>query len=414
MTEASIITVGDEILIGQIIDTNSAWIGQQLNLLGISVKQILTVGDTVEEIIRALKEATEISSIVLVTGGLGPTKDDLTIESTSKFLNVPLFFHEATYERIKKYFDKLGRKISDSHRDQCYFPVGVELIKNRMGTAPGMLFKHNNSIIISMPGVPYEMKCIMEEGVLPMLKEKYQGGVILHKTLMTSGEGESVLAEMIAPIVDNFPDHIKMAYLPSLGFVRLRITASGTDQSLLESQIEQYTEQLKDLLGDIIFGYDDMPLEECVQKLCLEKSVTVGTAESCTGGSIASKITSVAGSSAYFKGSVIAYSNEIKKQLLNVKPDTLIHYGAVSAETVTEMVEGALNVLDVDVALAISGIAGPDGGKDEKPVGTIWVCVGDKNKKETTLIRAGKDRLKNIEYASNFALNLLRKFLEKR
>lgn len=410
---ASIITVGDEILIGQIIDTNSAWMGQQLNAIGIEVREILSVGDRHEEIIRALDEACTLSDVVLVTGGLGPTDDDLTIAALADFLNVSLYFDAPTYERIRSYFERLGRPVSDAHKAQCYLPETVQILKNKMGTAPGMLFRHHGKIIISMPGVPYEMKYLMEHEVIPFLKTNFISDAIIHKTLMTAGEGESVLAEMIAPIVKTFPPHLKMAYLPSLGMVRLRITGKGKDSSALQQEIDAFSDRIASLLGDVVFGYDDIPLEKVIMELCLKKNLTLSTAESCTGGAIAARITTISGSSAYYSGSVISYSNDVKKNLLGVADTTLNTYGAVSEQTVKAMVSGVLRLTKSDVAIAVSGIAGPDGGSDVKPVGTIWMAVGNAHVIETTLIRAGKDRIKNIEYAVNMALNMARKFIEK-
>ena len=410
---ASIITVGDEILIGQIVDTNSAWIGQQLNGIGIEVREILSVGDRHEEIIRALNEACALSEIVLVTGGLGPTDDDLTIASLADFLGVSLYFDAPTFERIKSYFERLGRPISDAHKTQCYLPEGVHILKNKMGTAPGMLFRHQGKVIISMPGVPYEMKYLMEHEILPILKSEFIQDVIIHKTIMTAGEGESVLAEWISPVVKQFPDHIKMAYLPALGVVRLRITAKGKNEISLRQEVNKYTEKITAKVGDAVFGYDDIALEQVIRDLCVKKALTLSTAESCTGGAISARLTTVPGSSEYFKGSIIAYSNQIKESLLNVPDDILAVHGAVSEATVKAMVSGVLKVLETDLAVAVSGIAGPDGGSPEKPVGTIWVAIGNASVTEAMLIRAGKDRLKNIEYAVNIALNLLRKFIEK-
>jgi nicotinamide-nucleotide amidase len=411
--EASIITVGDEILIGQIVDTNSAWMGQQLNAIGIDVREILSVGDRHEEIIRALNEVCTLTDIVLITGGLGPTDDDLTIAALADFLGVGLYFDAPTYERIKSYFERLGRPISDAHKAQCYLPETVEILKNKMGTAPGMLFRHKNKIIISMPGVPYEMKYLMEHEVLPFLQSNFVSDIIIHKTIMTAGEGESVLAEMIAPIVKSFPPHLKMAYLPALGMVRLRITAKGKHEISLRQEVLQYAEEITAHVGDAVFGYDDVALEQVIRDLCIKKALTLSTAESCTGGAIAARLTTIAGSSEYFKGSIIAYSNQIKELLLNVPGNILTAHGAVSETTVKAMASGVLKVINTDLAVAVSGIAGPDGGSPEKPVGTIWVAIANSTITEATLIRAGKDRLKNIEYTVNIALNLLRKFIEK-
>lgn len=411
--KASIITVGDEILIGQIIDSNSAWMGTELNKAGIEVRQILSVGDVHDEIKRALTEAATVSDIILMTGGLGPTEDDLTIAALADFLGVGLYFDEPSFVRIRQYFERLGRSVSEAHKTQCYLPQGAEILKNKMGTAPGMLFRKNGKIIISMPGVPYEMKYIMETHVLPMLKEKYSDSCILHHTLMTAGEGESVLADRIKPIVQSFPDYLKMAYLPSLGVVRLRITARGKDENMLREKLQYYAQKIEEEIADVMFADHDTTLEKALGELCKSRGIMITTAESCTGGTVASRITSVPGSSTYFTGGVVSYSNELKMSLLKVNSGTLQTFGAVSEQTVREMVQGALKLTGADAAVSVSGIAGPDGGTEEKPVGTIWIAVGNNDKTESFLIRAGKDRSKNIEYASNIALFRLWKFVKE-
>ncbi len=408
--EAIILTIGDEILIGQVVDTNSAWLGQKLSEAGIRVKRILSVSDDFQEIISALQQATEDADIIFTTGGLGPTKDDITKKAIATFLGQKLIFHEPTYERIKKIFEKIGRPMSPAHNDQCLMPENAEILRNSMGTAPGMLFHFKNTKIISMPGVPYEMKAIMEEEVLPKIYET-SPVTILHKTILTSGTGETVIENQISDIIDTFPPNVKIAYLPALAQVRLRITCSGQNKTQVEQIVSRYTDQIVNRLGELVYGYDDSSLERELYTLCTAKSISVATAESCTGGMIASKIVSIPGSSIYFQGSIVAYSNDIKEKILHVKPDTLQLYGAVSEQTVIEMVDGVIDLMGVDVAIAVSGIAGPDGGSTEKPVGTVWICAGSKEHKTTFLLKAGKDRTKNIEIASIYALNLLRKFV---
>jgi nicotinamide-nucleotide amidase len=407
---AAILTVGDEILIGQVVDTNSAWLGQHLSEIGVTVKKSWSVADTHEDITLGLKQALAEADIVFMTGGLGPTKDDMTKKAIADFLGVEMFFHQDTYDRIKRIFDRMGRAMSAAHDDQCLMPVGTQILPNSMGTAPGMLFRHEGKMIISMPGVPYEMKAIMTEEVLPMLVAQVDT-TIVHKTILTTGAGETTIENELSNIISTFPSFLKIAYLPSLGQVRLRLSATGTDKLLLNNTVEAFANQIIEKLGEIIYGYGDSSLEKEIALLCHEKKMNLGMAESCTGGHIASKIVSIPGSSAFFSGGFVSYSYESKVNLLDVNPATLTTYGAVSEETVKEMVDGTIDALKVDVALSVSGIAGPDGGTPDKPVGTIWICVGNKENKVTYLLKAGKDRSKNIEIASIYALNLLRKFI---
>ncbi|HLO56424.1 MAG TPA: competence/damage-inducible protein A [Saprospiraceae bacterium] len=407
---AAILTIGDEILIGQVVDTNSAWLGQHLSEIGVTVKKSWSVADTHEDITLGLKQALAEADIVFMTGGLGPTKDDMTKKAIADFLGVEMFFHQDTYDRIKRIFDRMGRAMSAAHDDQCLMPVGTQILTNSMGTAPGMLFRHEGKMIISMPGVPYEMKAIMTEEVLPMLIAQVDT-TIVHKTILTTGVGETTIENELSDIISTFPSFLKIAYLPSLAQVRLRLSATGIDKTQLNNTVEAFANQIIEKLGDIIYGYGDSSLEKEIALLCHEKKINLGMAESCTGGHIASKIVSIPGSSAFFSGGFVSYSYESKVNLLHVNPATLTTYGAVSEETVKEMVNGTIDALKVDVALSVSGIAGPDGGTPDKPVGTIWICVGNKENKVTYLLKAGKDRSKNIEIASIYALNLLRKFI---
>ena len=410
--EAIIITVGDEILIGQVVDTNSVWLGQKLSETGIQIKKTISISDNHDQIVQNLKQSIDETDLVFMTGGLGPTKDDITKKAIAEVLGVDMFFHQPTYDRIKSIFEKMGRPMSPSHNDQCLMPVGAEILKNSMGTAPGMLLTTKGKKIISMPGVPYEMKAIMEEVVLPML-QKESNLAIVHKTILTCGVGETMIENAIGDIVDDFPDSLKIAYLPALAQVRLRLSAVGADKSLLDTMTSEYMHKIVERIKDVVYGFDDSSLEKEIFHLCKNKDISIGTAESCTGGLIASKIVSIAGSSSYFHGGIIAYSNDIKERILGVKSNTLLTKGAVSEETVIEMVDGAREILKVDVAVAVSGIAGPDGGSTDKPVGTIWICVGNKDTKTTFMLKAGKDRNKNLEIASIYALDMLRKFIAK-
>ena len=410
---AHIITIGDEILIGQIVDTNSAWMGQQLNLAGIEVTEITTVSDTRNSIYKGLQQASQNADIILLTGGLGPTKDDITKKVLAEYFGVELEFNEGMWQHITKFFEQLNRKTNESHRAQCYLPSNCQTLINKMGTAPGMWFEHDGKVFVSMPGVPYEMKYLMTNEVIPKLKSTFETQAIVHRTIRTAGYGESDIANKVVDIEEGLPDFVKLAFLPNLGQVRLRLTARGKDEAYLNTFLDKKVEEIKERLGDIIFGFEKESIGEVVGNLLKEQGKTIGTLESCTGGFLAHQITSVAGSSAYFKGSIVAYSNDIKTKLLDVQPDTLAQHGAVSEETVIEMVKGGLNTLNVDYAIAVSGIAGPTGGTPTKPVGTIWVAVGNKDHIEAHLVKGGKNRMKNIERTATLALNILRKFALK-
>ena len=411
---AQIITIGDEILIGQVIDTNSAWMGEQLNKQGIQIDKIVSISDTHEAITSAVSQAFEETDLILVTGGLGPTKDDITKKALADYFGVGMVFNESTYNRIQRLFDKFGRTLTPAHKEQCYMPTNADIMTNKMGTAPGMWFEKDGKVLVSMPGVPYEMKYLMEHEVLPKVKETFQGKPIAHRTILTVGEGESRLAAKLEEdFVSKLPENIKIAYLPGLGSVRLRLTGTGDDENVLHNLLDKKQKELTNLIPEFVYGYGKDTLEEVLGRLLKEKRKTMCTAESCTGGYLAHRITSISGSSAYFMGSVIAYDNQVKINQLNVNESTLETHGAVSEQTVTEMVKGALELLQTDIAVSISGIAGPTGGTPDKPVGTIWIAVGDKNRIETHQLNLWKDRIKNIQYTSVRALNMVRKFLLK-
>ena len=412
--KAQIITIGDEILIGQIIDTNSAWMGEQLNMHGIHIHKIVSISDTHEAITSAVNQAFEETDLILVTGGLGPTKDDITKKALADYFGVEMIFNESTYNRIQRLFDKFGRTLTPAHKEQCYMPANADIMTNKMGTAPGMWFEHNGKILVSMPGVPYEMKYLMEHEVLPKVKEMFQGMPIAHRTILTVGEGESRLAAKIEDeFVNTLPENIKIAYLPGLGSVRLRLTGIGKDEKELNNLLDKKQKDLTNLIPEFVYGFEKDTLSEAVGKILKEKEKTLSTAESCTGGFLAHQLTSISGSSAYFMGSVIAYDNQVKINQLKVKEETLANHGAVSEQTVIEMVKGALKLLQTDIAVATSGIAGPTGGTPDKPVGTIWIAVGDKNSIKTRQLNLWKDRIKNIEYTSVTALNMVRQFLQE-
>lgn len=409
---ASIITIGDELLIGQVIDTNSAWIAQQLNKTGVAVKRRIAVGDSAEEIIQILDEEGRHSEIILITGGLGPTSDDITKNVLCDYFGGKMVVNESALKNVKYLFEQVfKRPVSKINLKQAEVPDVCEVIQNKRGSAPGMIFHKENVIYISMPGVPYEMKGMIEESVLPLLKEKFELPVIVHRTMLTAGIGESVLAELIKDFEDALPSEIKLAYLPTYGMVRLRLSATGFNKNVVEKSIDNYFSELKLLAKDYLVTDVDDPMQAVVGKLLKEKNKTVSTAESCTGGYIAHLITSVPGSSEYYEGSIISYSYNVKETMLGVKENTLNTYGAVSEQTVTEMLKGLLEKLNTDYGIAISGIMGPAGGTEDKPVGTVWMAVGNKTNQQTQKINLRFSRERNIEVTGIMALNFLRKFI---
>ena len=409
-----ILTIGDELLLGQTIDTNSAWMGMELSKIGYEVIEKMAVKDTPADMIDALKRACMRAPVVIVTGGLGPTNDDRTLEVLSTFLQRKLTFHEASYNRIAGFFEKRNIPLTAGHRKECMLPEGSIVLENRVGTAPGTKHVFNENIIYSMPGVPAEMQAIMEDFVLPDLAERNGTHHILHKTFRTIGVPESTLAERLKRIEEALPPFISMAYLPSLGEVKVRISGEGTDLPLLESTMTELKEKLDIVLGADRYGYDEENIEAVIGKRLQSEGLMLGLAESCTGGNISAGIVANPGSSAYYKGSIISYSNAVKEKVLGVDPETIEQEGAVSKSTVEEMVRGTLKVLEVDVAVAVSGVAGPTGGTPEKPVGTIWIAVGDSYNLRTKLFKGGADRQANIERAGVYAMRMLWRFLQER
>ena len=407
--KAAILSIGDEILIGQIVDTNSNWLAKECNKIGLEVAQMITAKDDDLSIKSALNYLFSTVDIVITTGGLGPTKDDITKKTLSEYFDTNLVFHEESWNRIQAYFNHIKRPINEAHKEQCFMPEKAELLINKMGTAPGMVFTNNHKICISLPGVPYEMKYIMESQGFALIKDRFQMGNIVHKTILCIGAGESVIAKKIQPIIDEMPDKIKVAYLPSLAKVRIRLSAYQTDENPgLEEELQNWTDKISVRLGQLVFGYGALDIAEVFGNLLKEKGLKLTLAESCTGGEIASKIVSIPGSSAYFEASIVAYSYEMKNALLQVNEETLTQYGAVSEETVKEMAIQAKKILSSDVAIAVSGIAGPGGGTPDKPVGTVWMAVAYQNDCYTEKLQLGKNRLLNIEYTSVRAINMAR------
>ncbi len=411
---ASIITIGDELLIGQTIDTNSAFIAQELNKVGVWVRRRVAVGDVWDDIWQALDEEGKQSQIVIITGGLGPTADDITKPLLCKYFGGKMIVDENVLNHVKYLFEKVYRRpgpILERNLKQAEVPDVCTVLHNARGSAPGMWFEKNNNVFISLPGVPHEMKGLMTNEVIPRLLKKFTMPAIVHRTAFTAGQGESMIAERLIDFEASLPAHIKLAYLPNYGMVKLRLTASGVNKREVEKEVDPFFEELQVLVKEWLVTNEDEGLEVVIGKILKAKGKTMGTAESCTGGYIAHLVTSIPGSSAYFKGSVISYSNEVKENLLAVSRDTLASNGAVSQETVTEMVKGAIEKLNVDYALATSGIMGPDGGSEEKPVGTVWIAVGNKDKIDTVKINLRFDRQRNIGLAAANALNFLRKFI---
>jgi nicotinamide-nucleotide amidase len=409
---AEIITIGDEILIGQIVDTNSAWMGEQLNLAGIKVHQITSVSDNAEHIVKALDEAKSRVDLILITGGLGPTKDDITKHTLVKYFNTSLRFDEEVHQHVKALFARFGREVTGVNLKQAEVPESCTVIHNANGTAPGMWFNKDGTVFVSMPGVPYEMKKMMGAEILPRLKKKYNLPTIVHRTILTQGIGESFLSEIIADWENSLAEkNIKLAYLPSPGMVRLRLSASGNDETTLRKTVEEKVEELNKLIPQHIYGYEKDTLEQLVGRLLKEKKQTLSLAESCSGGLIAHLVTSVPGSSAYFMGGVVSYSYESKTNMLGVTMETLEKFGAVSEEVVTQMALGARKEFKTDWAVSASGIAGPDGGMEGKPVGTVWIAVAGPTGVKANKFQFGGDRERNIAVTAITALNMLRKAL---
>jgi len=461
---AAIITIGDELLIGQTIDTNSAFIAQELNKIGIWMKKRIAIGDVKEEILKALKEQSKDCDVIIITGGLGPTADDITKPALCEYFNSNLIVDDGALQNVKNIFTRLNRPLIERNLKQAEVPDNCIVLPNKRGTAPGMWFgpslstslkvedgakapsrwqgenqseailtvskkqKEGESfsdlgsptggqgaapIFISLPGVPHEMKGLMIDSVIPKLKQSFDLPVVAHRTLLTSGIGESMIAESIADFENSLPVHIKLAYLPAYGMVRLRLTARGNNRETIEKELDGLFLQLKSLVQEWMVADKDLTLQEATIQLLKSKNKTISTAESCTGGNIAHLITSIAGSSAVYKGSVVTYANEAKQNLLAVKEETLKQFGAVSEQTVNEMVLGALKQLKTDYAIATSGIMGPGGGTPEKPVGTIWIAIGNQQK-----IKASKhffrfDRERNIELTTHAALTMLFRFVKE-
>ena len=408
---ASIITIGDELLIGQTIDTNSAFIGTELNKIGVWVKRRIAVGDIKEDILQALAEQSKTSQIIIITGGLGPTADDITKPALCEYFDSELVVNEEALQNVKDIFTRLKRPLIERNIKQAEVPHNCTVLPNTRGTAPGMWFEKDGVIYVSLPGVPHEMKGLIEASVIPKLKEHFTLPVVLHRTLLTAGKGESEVAELLKDFEAALPPHIKLAYLPSYGMVRLRLTGKAAEQETLARELDRQFSSLKALVHEWMVADEDIPIELAVSRLLKERGKTLSTAESCTGGYIAHLITSHSGSSQFFMGTVVSYANEVKEQVLGVRQATLSEFGAVSEQTVSEMAAGARRVLKTDYAIATSGIMGPEGGTPGKPIGTVWIAVAGPGGVRARQHFFRFDRRRNIELAAATALNMLRVYL---
>ncbi len=406
---ASIITIGDELLIGQVIDTNSSWIAQELNKAGILVKNRVAVGDNREDIWQAIDDAISKSTLVLITGGLGPTADDITKPLLCDYFGGKMVMDQATLDHVTYIFKEiLRRPMIERNTLQAQVPDVCTVLKNEKGTAPGMLFTKNNVKLIAMPGVPHEMKWIMQHHVMPLVAQWFNSGFIEHRTLLTAGIGESFLAEKISSFEAALPSHIKLAYLPNYGMVRLRLSAWGNDQNALNKELDNQFNQLKNNVLEYLVTDKDEPMEMVIGHLLQQNKQTVATAESCTGGYIAHLLSRHAGSSTFYTGSIISYANIIKEQLLDVPHDTLMTVGAVSKEAVTQMVISVRDKMNTDYAIAVSGIMGPAGATEEKAVGLVWIAVASKERVVAKHFQFRFDRERNINLTAINALNMLR------
>ena len=406
--QAEIITIGDEILIGQIVDTNSAWLGEKLNAAGIRIHRITSVSDTARHIEQAVGEALKRSDVVICTGGLGPTKDDITKHTLARMFGMALVRDEAVYEQVRRMTELRHIDFNELNQAQALVPEGCVVLPNRCGTAPGMWFERDGRVLVSLPGVPFEMKALVDEQVLPRLCEHFRFRAIVHRTAITFGMAESILAETIAGWESALPGYLHLAYLPSALCIRLRLSAYEVEGESVAREIESRFEALRRIIPHNIIGFETATMQEVVHKILTERSLTLATAESCTGGSIAARFTAMPGASAYFLCGVVSYSNESKAELLGVNPADIARYGAVSEQVARQMAEGVRRTAGADYGMATTGIAGPSGGSAEKPVGTVWIAVATPRETVAILKQCGTDRGQIIDRASAFAIGLLR------
>ncbi len=405
---AAIVTIGQEILIGQIVDTNSAWMASELNSIGIDVKKIISISDSIHEIESTVNELAKTFEIILLTGGLGPTNDDITKQALCKLFDSKLILHTDTLNHIEQLFKKRKLPLTELNRLQAFVPDKCEILFNSIGTAPGMWFKASSGIVVSLPGVPFEMKSIMEQQVLPKLKELSGNQVIVHKTIQTFGIPESFLAEKLMEWENQLPANVSLAYLPSPISIRLRLSSKGNDRIKIDRFLTQQVNKLQLLIPEYIFGFETDSLSSVVGKILISKNRSLSVAESCTGGYLAHLITQISGSSGYFKGGIIAYSNQVKSSVLGVSTQSIEQFGAVSREVVEEMAIGARKLLNTDYAIATSGIAGPTGATPSKPVGLVCISIATPKRTISESFTFTNDRERNIIRCSATALNMLR------
>lgn len=405
---ADIITIGDEILIGQIVDTNSAWIAARLGEIGVSIRRKYSIGDRREEIVDALRESMRQSELTIITGGLGPTKDDITKRVLAEIFDSPMICHTETYERVERMMAARGIAFNDLNKGQAMVPECCTVLANHKGTAPGMWFEKEGKVVVSLPGVPFEMEALMTESVMPRVREFFVLSSVVHRTAITYGLAESMMAERIAEWEDALPPHLHLAYLPSPSQLRLRLSAYDVEREQAEREIEEQFELLMPLLGDLFVGWGDCTVQSAVAEMLLQRGETLSSAESCTGGVVASKFTAMSGASAYFMGGVVSYDNSVKEGVLGVKRESLEQYGAVSEQVAREMAEGVRRLCGTTYGISTTGIAGPTGGTPDKPVGTVWMAVATPTRTIAKCVQHGKIRAVNIERAATAVINMLR------
>lgn len=410
--QVEIINIGDELLIGQVVNSNAARMGKALLNGGFTTRRMITISDDEEDIIASIDNRLPDTKVLIFSGGLGPTRDDLTKNVLAQYFDTELVFNQEAYDDIVTIFGKRNLKVTETNKEQAYLPKDCTTLRNPVGTARGMWFEKEDLIVISLPGVPFELDALMEAEVIPRLIERYNTQPLHNKTIMTIGIGESFLSDIINDWELALPKNMSLAYLPQYGSVRLRLSCSNPNATESLQLIDDQISQLVPLISEYIYGYDDITLQEVVGALLLDTDSTLATAESCTGGYISHLITSIPGSSIYFKGSIIAYSNKVKECQLGVNVSDIINYGAVSDTVVKQMAEGARKTLKTDYAISTSGIAGPDGGSKRKPVGTIWIAVATPTGTIAEKFQLGEHRGRNIVRSATLGLNMLRKALQ--
>ncbi|MBQ1201253.1 MAG: competence/damage-inducible protein A [Alistipes sp.] len=405
--KSTIITIGDEILIGQILDTNSRYISQALNRIGVVVTERTSIGDSAEQIVSTLDRALAQSDVVIITGGLGPTKDDITKHTLARYYNSELVYNEQVGSFVEQLLARRGIAFTELNRGQAMVPKCCTVLHNAHGTAPGMWFERDGKVVVSLPGVPFEMRHLIDDSVVPMLAERFELKAIVHRTMITSGIPESILAERIATWEDNLPDVLHLAYLPAPNVVRLRLSAYEVDGQSVRRMIDDEFDKLKGIIPEAIVGFEDATVEQLVHRWMTENGKTLSVAESCTGGAIAAKFTAMAGASVYFNAGVVSYSNEAKRDILGVNMDDIVRYGAVSETVAIQMAEGVRRAGQSDYAVSTTGIAGPTGGSAEKPVGTVWIGIATPKGSFAVLKNCGTDRSQIIDRATAYAIKLL-------